>query len=114
MAGLVPAIHVVTWRIGLRTPTNSFAGAAPFLELAQRTSTWMAGTSPAPMTRMVTGKFPTLSRAMPQKQSQLPIIDFALSGVIACVGTVTTVSTLSAQSIKILFAISIASGPPVG
>jgi hypothetical protein len=39
---------------------------------------------------------------------------FALSGVIAVVGTVTTVGTFSAQSSRIDFAISIASGPPVG
>jgi hypothetical protein len=43
-----------------------------------------------------------------------PIIDLALSGVIAVVGTVTVVGTLSAQSSRIDFAISIASGPPVG
>jgi len=44
----------------------------------------------------------------------LPISDLALSGVIAVVGTVTTVSTFSAQSSRIFLAISIASGPPVG
>ena len=44
----------------------------------------------------------------------LPISDLALSGVIAVVGTVTVVDTLSAQSSRIAFAISIASGPPVG
>jgi hypothetical protein len=44
----------------------------------------------------------------------LPIIDLALSGVIAVVGTVTVVGTLSAQSSRIAFAISIACGPPVG
>lgn len=45
---------------------------------------------------------------------QLPIIDLALSGVIAVVGTVTVVGTLSAQSSRIDFAMSIACGPPVG
>jgi hypothetical protein len=44
----------------------------------------------------------------------LPIIDLALSGVIAVVGTVTVVGTFSAQSSRIAFAISIACGPPVG
>jgi hypothetical protein len=45
---------------------------------------------------------------------QLCISCFAFSGVIAVVGTVTTVGTFSAQSSRIDFAISIASGPPVG
>ena len=44
----------------------------------------------------------------------LPIIDLALSGVIAVVATVTVVGTLSAQSSRMAFAMSIASGPPVG
>jgi len=47
-------------------------------------------------------------------RAHLPISDFALSGVIAVVGTVTTVSTFSAQSSRIFLAMSIASGPPVG
>ena len=47
-------------------------------------------------------------------QGYLPIIALALSGVIAVVATVTTVGTLSAQSSRIDFAMSIASGPPVG
>jgi hypothetical protein len=46
--------------------------------------------------------------------AQFPIICLALSGVIAVVGTVTVVGTLSAQSSRMAFAISIASGPPVG
>ena len=46
--------------------------------------------------------------------AQLPIIDLALSGVIAIVGTVTVVGTLSAQSSRTAFAMSIACGPPVG
>jgi hypothetical protein len=50
----------------------------------------------------------------PRIRAYLPISDFALSGVIAVVGTVTTVSTFSAQSSRIFLAISIASGPPVG
>jgi hypothetical protein len=44
----------------------------------------------------------------------LPIIDLALSGVIAVVGTATVVGTLSAQSSRIALAISIACGLPVG
>ena len=47
-------------------------------------------------------------------RAYLPISDLALSGVIAVVGTVTTVSTFSAQSSRIFLAMSIASGPPVG
>jgi hypothetical protein len=47
MAGLVPAIHVVTWLVGFRTRTISFADACYILEPAVRTPTWMAGTSPA-------------------------------------------------------------------
>ncbi len=52
--------------------------------------------------------------AGPRLWAHLPISDFALSGVIAVVGTVTTVSTFSAQSSRIFLAMSIASGPPVG
>lgn len=53
-------------------------------------------------------------RAMCEDFVQFCISCFALSGVIAVVGTVTTVGTFSAQSSRTDFAISIASGPPVG
>lgn len=45
---------------------------------------------------------------------QLPIMLFALSGVIAVVSTVTVFGTVSAQSSRIDFAMSIASLAPVG
>ena len=53
---------------------------------------------------------PGAGRARPPRpcRAYLPIIDLALSGVIAVVGTVTVVGTLSAQSSRIDFAISIA------
>ena len=50
----------------------------------------------------------------PGSRPYLPIIDLAFSGVIAVVATVTVVGTLSAQSSSIDFAMSIASGAPVG
>ena len=46
-------------------------------------------------------------------EAYLPIIDLALSAVIAVDGEATVVGT-SAQSMRIAFAISIACGPPVG
>ena len=53
-------------------------------------------------------------RVVRENAAYLPIIGLTLSGVIAVVGTVTVVGTLSAQSSRIAFAISIACGAPVG
>jgi hypothetical protein len=59
-------------------------------------------------------RLPTFVQRLLARSAQFPISDLALSGVIASVGTVTVVGTVSAQSSRIALAISIASGPPVG
>ena len=48
MAGLVPAIHAVTWLGGFRNAIDlTCSRLRCFLRPAMRASTWMAGTSPA-------------------------------------------------------------------